>query len=438
MPRLAIVQTGSIEPLEDARGAPDPGRVEFFAVAADSATIVRSIHLRNGRTISSKRSAVDSIPQTGASDDAVAAAWDASYLRLAAPSRADGKDSVRTVDLFSGCGAMTLGLSEAARAVGTRLQPLLALDSSPAALAVYSANFPTARAVLAPIETLLDRELGARPSASERNFVGSLRSVDVLVGGPPCQGHSNLNNHTRRSDPKNRLYDRMARFAELARPTHVMIENVSAVLHDTGHVVERTLDHLLRLGYNVDQGVVEVSTLGVPQHRRRHVLVASLALCPSLKRIMASLARPARSVRWAIGDLSRMRDDRPFHTAGVPSHLSRRRIDYLFDHGLYELPDEQRPDCHRLKKHSYKSVYGRLRWEHPSQTITSGFSSMGQGRYVHPSQRRTLTPHEAARLQFIPDYFDFSGESSRTALAEMIGNAVPPKLSYALGLELLR
>jgi DNA (cytosine-5)-methyltransferase 1 len=82
-------------------------------------------------------------------------------------------------------------------------------------------------------------------------------------------------------------------------------------------------------------------------------------------------------------------------------------------------------------------MYGRMRYDEPSQTITSGFSSPGQGRYIHPVRPRTLTPHEAARLQFFPDFFDFSMVKYRSSLATMIGNAVPMKLSYAVGLELL-
>jgi DNA (cytosine-5)-methyltransferase 1 len=81
-------------------------------------------------------------------------------------------------------------------------------------------------------------------------------------------------------------------------------------------------------------------------------------------------------------------------------------------------------------------MYGRLWWDRPAQTITSGYGSMGQGRYVHPDGYRTLTPHEAARLQFFPDWFDF-GERTRTAWADAIGNAVPMKLSYVFGVWLL-
>lgn len=97
----------------------------------------------------------------------------------------------------------------------------------------------------------------------------------------------------------------------------------------------------------------------------------------------------------------------------------------------YDLPDYLRPDCHRLKQHSYKSVYGRLRWDQPAQTITTGFTSMGQGRYVHPARARTITPHEAARLQGFPDYFRF-GEGPRSVWCKLIGNAVPPALGEAV------
>jgi DNA (cytosine-5)-methyltransferase 1 len=115
-----------------------------------------------------------------------------------------------------------------------------------------------------------------------------------------------------------------------------------------------------------------------------------------------------------------------------------KRIAHLFRFDQYELPDSLRPRCHRFNKHSYRSVYGRMFWDQPAQTVTSGFTCMGQGRFVHPKRRRTLTPHEAARLQFLPDFFRFGEDLPRTALCEMIANAVPPKVTYLVALELLR
>jgi DNA (cytosine-5)-methyltransferase 1 len=104
---------------------------------------------------------------------------------------------------------------------------------------------------------------------------------------------------------------------------------------------------------------------------------------------------------------------------------------YLLDRGEYDLPNELRPPCHQ-GDHSYKSMYGRLKWDEPAQTITSGFGSIGQGRYMHPERARALTAHEAARIQGFPDYFDFSSCPTRSALATMIGNAVPPALAASL------
>lgn len=144
-----------------------------------------------------------------------------------------------------------------------------------------------------------------------------------------------------------------------------------------------------------------------------------------------------RTLRWACEDLRAVESQAPIDSWATSSPDNRERIQYLFDHELYDLPDAMRPPCHRDKKHSYRSVYGRLRWDEPAPTITSGFNSPGQGRFIHPDARRTLTPHEAARAQFIPDFFRW-GDAKREPLTQMIGNAVPPKLAYGVALELLR
>jgi DNA (cytosine-5)-methyltransferase 1 len=167
-------------------------------------------------------------------------------------------------------------------------------------------------------------------------------------------------------------------------------------------------------------------------------MVASLRLKPELRLLEKHYARTTATVRWAVSDLLRLKSLSSLDRAATPSPQNQRRIDFLVDHGLYDLPNSLRPSCHRLKDHSYKSVYGRMHWDRPAQTITSGFKCMGQGRFVHPKERRTLTAHEAARLQFIPDFFSFGETVPSTALATMIANAVPPKLAYVLALELLR
>ena len=412
--------------------------VERFRAIPSRAVIERVVALRDGSEARSyiplSRESLRDRSQAG-----LAERFDGEFLRAAVrPRHARGAREVRVADLFAGCGVMSLGLWEACRAVSARMVPVLAVDSNEVALAVYRSNFAGALTIPSPIERLVDGDLGSPVTATERNLLSRIGRVDVLIGGPPCQGHSNLNNHTRRIDLKNALYARMARFAEIAQPTHVVIENVTAVRHDRGRVVDRTVAHLHALGYTVDDGVVETVGIGVAQRRRRHLVVASRDVALKVESLNTIYERPERSVMWAIGDLVRAPSVGEFDTASTPSVTNAARIERLFRDRLYDLPDEARPDCHRLRAHTYKSVYGRLRPDAPAQTITSGFLSMGQGRYVHPTQKRLITPHEAARLQFVPDFFDFSAAAGRTALAEMIGNAVPSKLAYVVGLELLR
>jgi DNA (cytosine-5)-methyltransferase 1 len=284
---------------------------------------------------------------------------------------------------------------------------------------------------------LLTASVGEKLQPCEKELVKKLGTVDLQLAGPPCQGHSDLNNHTRRRDKRNKLYEKVARLAEITGPEHILVENVPTVIHAWGRALEKTVQQLIMLGYRVDVGIVDLAELGVPQRRKRHVLIASHSRSISIEDVVEKhRVETKRSVRWAIADL---RAKRLNGTFDVPSKLTEqnvRRINHLLRHQLYDLPNRQRPICHH-GEHSYKSMYGRLRYNELAQTITSGFGSPGQGRFIHPTQSRTLTPHEAARLQFFPDAFDFSSVTLRTALANMIGNAVPMKLSYVFTLEFL-
>lgn len=439
MRRVANAQQSEALATHDSSAVEDLAtRPETFTLSADHRWIERCVRGRDGKVHVTHFALIAQPRKHVLLDSDLANLADAAFLRSTVWPNVHPKASrVRLVDMFSGCGLMTLGVWEACRAIGSRLDPRFALDMDASALAVYSANFPDALTSRQQIEELIDGELGADPTAAELGFLSRVGGVDILVGGPPCQGHSDLNNHTRRDDPKNALYARMARVAELLKPAHVIIENVSAVLHDRGRVVDKTVAWLRRIGYNVDHTIAEIGPLGVPQLRRRHVLVASRTCQFDINRALQRYDRGSRPLGWAIKDLQSKRSEAVFDTTGKASEVNRRRIEYLFRYNRHDLPDSKRPDCHRLKDHSYKSVYGRMYWDRPAQTITSGFISMGQGRYVHPRKHRTITPHEAARIQFVPDFFSF-GSTRRTALAQMIGNGVPPKLTYVLALELLR
>jgi len=407
-------------------------RVESFTFLPDG-VIERSLQRRDGSVSATQlRSSADT---TGMRADA---AFDLEWLRSTTRvGAANSQNVVRIVDLFSGCGGLSVGIGEAARGLGMHLDAVLANDVDGDVLDVFSLNFPEAEIICAPVETLFDGACGDQPTPTEIELADRLGPIDMLIGGPPCQGHSNVNNHTRHDDPKNELYLVMARFCEVVRPAHVIIENVPGVERDRRRVAQRTWAILEGLGYAVDSGVVDASHLGVAQRRKRSITIASLSVEPSVKQAVRSLEVHERSLGWAIADLVDVPPISHMDQATQPNSVTKSRIDYLFDNDLYNLPDSERPDCHRLKSHSYNSVYGRMHWDQPSPTLTTGFGTMGRGRFVHPLRRRTITPHEAARIQFFPDFFNF-GSGSRTLIQKVIGNAVPPKLGYALGVHLLR
>lgn len=351
-----------------------------------------------------------------------------------------GDDVLTVVDLFAGCGGLTLGAAQAARAAGLALDVRLAVDLEQAATDVYAENFKKARVETASIDDFFDGALGSEPTELEADTRETVGQLGLLVGGPPCQGHSNLNNHTRRDDPKNALYARMARAAEILKPDFVMVENVPSVRHDISDVVGTTRAHLERAGYSVAEATVPLHALGVAQLRKRHVLLASRSASARPADILRGLTQlepdGAHTLRWAIEDLMAAA---PVGLDAPPraSAENERRMQYLLANDEYDLPNRERPRCHQ-GSHSYKSMYGRLRWDRPAQTITSGYGSIGQGRYMHPELARALTSHEAARIQGFPDYFDFSSVRKRADLATMIGNAVPPVLSRAIVAELIR
>lgn len=363
---------------------------------------------------------------------------DYKFLRqkeLNPPKKTTG--ACRVVDLFCGCGGISIGLREACYALNMDFHPVLAVDFLDAACRCYAKNFPGADVRNADISELFSPNFGTPLTKTELQLRRSAGRVDLLVGGPPCQGHSDLNNYTRRNDPKNQLYLLMLRAAEVFHPRCVIIENVMGAAHDKHHVVQTVQSNLECLGYKVELGSVYMPEIGVPQTRRRLLIVATLKKWIGFDSLVSKYTLPARDLRWAIEDLVGIPHDVLVDKIAIPSKDNLRRMQFLFQHNLFDLPNSERPPCHRDGKYSYDSIYGRLSWDKPSQTVTTGFQCMSMGRYVHPQECRTLTGHEAARLQFFPDYYDFSPAGKRTSLSTVIGNAVPSKLPYLLGIELI-
>ena len=356
------------------------------------------------------------------------------------PKTKKSAESLKIADLFCGCGGLTLGAFQASHQLSKRLEVALALDAAQDAINVFAQNFSRfGRSSIVAGDITDYLVIGPALSLNEKGtaLAEKVGKIDVLLAGPPCQGNSDLNNRSRRSDPRNDLYMVPAAFAEAMSPDLVLIENVPAVVHGDANVVSRTISLLSQLGYACEEFRADLTAFGLPQTRRRHVLIASRRHTGvQLKRAVLQLPSTSHTVQLKefISDIEveKRCSETPFYSASRPSEENKKRIDYLFENDLLDLPDHMRPPCHREKKHSYVSMYGRLSNVLPSQTITSGFGSMGQGRFVHPTQRRTITPHEAARIQGFPDYFSFSRATSVTGLRQMIGNAVAPALASTL------
>lgn len=377
------------------------------------------------------------------------ARWWLSYLRGSRPEFEEAPSgNLSIVDLFCGCGGFTLGAREAARAAGLRLFVRIALDTDREALGVYAANLFPRETVCADASTAVDWKVigwaeSARfaypPEPTHSAIRAAIRCVDIVIAGPPCEGYSNLNNRTRRSDPRHLLFLDAIALGVGLHSKAIVLENVPDIVNDRSRVVE-TAEALLRNSdYRTTRHVLACDELGFPQTRKRLFLIASKYEVIPLNLVAEALAREPMTLHWAIGDLVGRVNDPIMDSPAELSPDNRRRIDYLFENNLYDLPDHMRPQCHR-NGHSYPAVYGRLRWDRPAGTITTGFMTPGRGRFIHPSERRTLTPREAARLQGFPDWFHFhrrGREVSRKALGKFIGDAVPPVLGYAAVLAVL-
>ncbi|WP_428114831.1 DNA cytosine methyltransferase [Candidatus Poriferisodalis sp.] len=367
-----------------------------------------------------------------------------------------GLAPIRTVDLFCGVGGLTAGVAHASAEIGRDTVCEAAVDADADALAVFGRNHRTRRLLAESVLTLVDYRVRGEgdeagfvypPELLDESLAEACAGIDLVVAGPPCQGHSNLNNHTRRSDRRNHLYLTAVAFAVAANAEAVVIENVTSVVHDRARVVDAARALLAANGYGVTDGVLAADGMGWPQTRKRHFLVARRSAgarasgpvpLPEVAEALMDLER--RSVTWAIGGNQRLSHDAWLHEPTELTDVNRERIRWLFENDEHDLALRERPDCHRNGT-TYGAAYGRIRSDQPAPTITTGYTTPGRGRYVHPTQMRTLNHAEAARLQGFADTYCFEPalgrQATRAQLAKWIGNAVTVPLGYAAALSAL-
>lgn len=380
-------------------------------------------------------------------DPALAAgsAWWQSLLRGAVPSLSVSHQPVHIVDAFCGPGGLGLGVKLAAEAVGRSAVFDAIIDTDRDAAEVHKRNLGCGSLISDGVSSLVDFHVSGSGGSARFAYAPEVLDerllrvprTDIFIAGPPCEGHSNLNNHTRRADPRNKLYVTAIALGVALNSRAIIVENVPTVQNDKSGVVTEARKILESSGYSVATRVLKADELGAPQRRQRFFMLAwqgtTLDGYDPLEEASKALASQATPVSWAIGDLVNMVPDRLFDTPTKVNQENQRRIEFLFDNNLHDLPDAERPDCHKNGT-TYRSVYGRMHWDRPSHTITTGFNTPGQGRNVHPLRRRVITPHEAARLQGFPDWYELDPpefDAKRKHLAKWIGDAVHPALGYA-------
>lgn len=328
------------------------------------------------------------------------------------------------VDLFCGAGGLSLGLQAAG------FQILGAFDAWEPAVRSYRLNFPGHPCFLEDV---------AKLNAVRLAELGLPTAVDLVAGGPPCQGFS-IQRIGDDKDARNDLVLDFVRVASFLNAKMFIMENVPGLLGARGKpVFERLLALSATLGYQVETKVLDAADFGVPQHRRRIFVIGrhqdflghfafpspTIDRYQTVAEALAGLPLPAQ-----VGALS---PSDPLHVETPLSPLNKKRIQLVPPGGGFQdLPLDLRSDCHKAgaERIGHRSVYGRLHPDRPAGTITAMFDSFTRGRFGHPSQPRNLTLREGARLQGFPDSHCFSG--TKREMTKQIGNAIPPPMAKAI------
>jgi DNA (cytosine-5)-methyltransferase 1 len=317
------------------------------------------------------------------------------------------------LDLFSGCGGLTLGLKNA----GFNVVAAVEIDRK--AQETYRLNHPSVR--------LYDRDIRSLdPSQVLRDAGLVAGDLDLLAGCPPCQGFSRLRTRNQQvavEDERNDLVADFFRFVSVMKPKTVMLENVPALAKDVRFI--KLCRQLNAIGYSTVSYVLDAADYAVPQRRKRLILLASKVHAPApasaiarkitVRRAFAGLDQPKKT-RDSLHAIAENRSDAVRALISrIPKNGGSRR----------DLPKEYQLACHQ-RCDGFSDVYGRMAWDDVSPTITSGCHSPSKGRFLHPTQNRTITLREAAILQGFPKNYRFDVKHGKESIALMIGNALPP------------
>lgn len=331
------------------------------------------------------------------------------------------------IDLFSGCGGLSHGLEIAG------LNCILAVDENKDAIKTFELNHPKAKTIAGDIRRVTDKDFLKAANGNK---------VDVVVGGPPCQGFSTAGKGLS-DDPRNFLLLEYARVVRLFKPGYFILENVPAMLSPKNEKLVTQIKAMFKfMGYTLQSKVLHAERYGVPQKRKRAIMVGTLPdftfSFPAETHGESLL--PVKTLGQAFSEIAPFAPNNNLEDAKITNKTTLAQIRYISEGcGVRKREDEDRVlpdhlkldvDWDNLKENRLRQTrLQRLSRDTPAFTVMTSRLT-----FYHPTEDRYLTPREAAKLQSFPDSFRFLG--SKTSVFRQIGNAVPVKLGVAIGKSL--
>lgn len=342
-------------------------------------------------------------------------------------SKHQNKEVFTAIDLFSGAGGLTIGLKRA----GFKVVAAVEVDGEIAK--TYQMNHPEVKLLIKDIRNIKGGDL--------LKLVG-LKKIDLVAGCPPCQGFSKLTDKCHKRDSRNELVLEMARVVSELKPAICMMENVPG-LTKRGFPLLRKFEKKFELmGYIITKGILQMADYGVPQSRRRLVLLAGKGFKIPLPNPThsRSVSLNSRTKPWITLREALKKGDEPvsfsvakqnggpnkfnWHVVRDLKPISIERLRFLTAGGSrLVLPKKIRPTCHKNAK-GFQNVYGRMSWDSVAPTITSGCTTLSAGRFGHPQKNRTISVREASTIQTFPKSYAFETNKIEKA-CELVGNALP-------------
>lgn len=343
------------------------------------------------------------------------------------------------LDLFCGAGGLSCGLDSI-----SNFKTLIGVDFDEKVLVTFSKNIPDSVTICGDLtkDDIKQKVIG----------IAKRKKINMIVGGPPCQGFSLKGKNLGLNDPRNFLFREYVNLVKEIEPEVFVIENVKNLINACdGYFIKQILDEFYKLGYIINFGVLNAINFGVPQHRERAIIIGSKTKSIELPRGNRNIV----TVKDAISDLAYLNsgegefeDNYRFLPQSKYQEKLRKNCSFLYNHQatkhskfaldkLSMIPpegDKKSLPSELIGKQKFTTTWSRLVWNNYSPTIDTRFDTPSNGRNSHPILNRAITPREAARLQSFPDNFIFYG--NKCNICKQIGNAVPPLLARAIGIQI--